>query len=190
MRFLKSAVGRKIVIAVSGQVMVVFVIFHLLGNPFNFYALALPDSWFLKQMLRLLLLLMFVIHAFYGIELALENNSAKPQSYAVIKNLRSTFSGRNMIWTGVLAGIFVVYHLLQFSFSVIGGSFLKGYIVPVVYIAGLAALFFHMYHGIASFFQTLGWNGERSLPVIEKTGRWLSFLLVAGYAVIIILNRV
>ena len=190
MRFLKSAVGRKIIIAVSGQVMVVFVVFHLLGNPFNPYAIDLLIPGYLRQVVRFLLFLMFVLHVFYGIQITLENYSAKPQSYAVNNNLRSTFAGRNIIWTGIFAGIFIIYHLLQFSFSVIGGSFLKGYIVPVIYIAGLTALFFHMHHGIASFFQTMGWNNERSLTVIEKAGRWVSFLLLAGYSAIIILNRV
>ncbi|MBI3754728.1 MAG: succinate dehydrogenase cytochrome b subunit [Deltaproteobacteria bacterium] len=190
MRFLKSAVGRKIIIAVSGQVMAVFVVFHLLGNPFNPYSIDIPIQGSLRQVVRFLLSLMLVLHVFYGIQITLENHSAKPQSYAVNKNLRSTFAGRNMIWTGILAGIFVIYHLLQFSFAVLGGSFLKGCIVPLIYIAGLTALFFHMYHGIASFFQTMGWNNDRSLTVIEKAGRWLSFLLVAGYIAIIILNRV
>jgi succinate dehydrogenase / fumarate reductase cytochrome b subunit len=189
-QFFKSNVGRKIIIAVSGQVMVVFVVFHLLGNPFNPYAMDLPIQGYLRQVVRFLLFLMFVLHVFYGIQITLENYSVKPQSYAVNNNLRSTFAGRNMIWTGIIAGAFVIYHLLQFSFSVFGGSFLKGYIISVIYIGGLTALFFHMHHGIASFFQTMGWNNERSLTVIEKTGRWLSFLLLAGYISIIILNRV
>jgi len=188
-QFLKSPVGKKIITAVSGQVMVVFIIFHLLGNPFNPYALNLPDLLFLRQIIRLLLLLMLVLHIFYGIKITLENHSAKPQSYAVINNLRATFAGRNMIWTGILGGIFVVYHLLQFPLSILGGSFLRGYTVLSIYVIGLASLFFHMYHGAASFFQTMGWNSERSLPVIEKAGRWMSFLVCAGFILIIILSR-
>ncbi len=64
------------------------------------------------------MLTMFSLHVFYGTRLTLENQDAKPLGYAVTERLQTTFEGRNMIWTGLLIGTFLVYHLLQFTFQV------------------------------------------------------------------------
>ena len=190
MLFLRSAVGRKIVIAVTGQLMVVFVVFHLLGNYLNPYSFKLPDIGSFIWLVRFVLLVSFLLHTFLGIQITLENYKAKPGPYAVKKNLRTTFAAKSMISSGILAGVFILFHLLNFTFSVIEESFQDNNAVAIVYAAGLASVFLHLYHGIASFFQTMGWNSDRSLSVITKIGKGLALLLFGGFICIVILNRV
>ncbi|MBI4849719.1 MAG: succinate dehydrogenase cytochrome b subunit [Nitrospirae bacterium] len=190
MLFFRNTVGRKIVIAVTGQLMVVFVVFHLLGNYFNPYSINLPDSGVLLWMMRAVMLISFFLHTFFSIQGELENRRAKPEAYAVKKNLRATFAGKTMLWTGLLIAAYIIYHVLQVKFLILEGSFQEGYVVAAVYVAALATLFLHLYHGIAGFFQTMGWNSERALPVIEKIGKGLAVVLLAGYISIIIFNRI
>ncbi len=188
MRFFQNTVGRKIIVAVTGQIMVVFVILHLLGNPLNPYTVKLPDISSLKQLLRVVLLLSFIFHAFFGVRVAIENRTAKPQTYVVRKKLHTNFAAENMLWSGILAAAFIIYHLFWFSLPGVGGSFLEGFAVASIYFTGLAALSLHLYHGIASFFQTIGCNNERTIPVIEMAGKGMAVILFAGYIYIMLLN--
>ncbi len=189
MRFLKNTVGRKIVTAVTGQLMAVFVIFHLLGNYFNPYSLKLPDIRDLIWLIRFVLFVSFLLHTFFGIQSTLENSKAKPGSYAVKKNLSTTFAAKTMIWSGILSGVFIIFHLLNFTFSVIDESFQDNYAVALGYAIGLSAICLHLYHGIASFFQTMGWSGEKNLSVITRVGKGMALLLFGGFICIVILNR-
>lgn len=190
MLFLKNTVGRKLVIAVTGQLMTVFVIFHLLGNYFNPYSMRFPDIGSFIWTVRLAMLLSFVLHTFFGIQAELENHKARPGPYAVKKSLRTTFAAKTMIWSGILSGVFIIFHLLNFTFSVIGESFQDNYAVALGYTVGLSAVCLHLYHGIASFFQTIGWSCEKSLSVITGVGKGVALLLFGGFICIVILNRV
>jgi succinate dehydrogenase / fumarate reductase cytochrome b subunit len=155
-------------------------------------------------------MLLFVgTHACYGIMITLENNAANPGSYAVSRQLKATFSSRNMIWTGVLIAIFVVGHICHFTahltpdivanklpdggtdvFNMVVTSFQHG-IVALLYVAAMIALFLHLNHGIQSFFQTMGWNNDCSMPVISKVCRIIAVIFLIGYSSIpiVILTR-
>src|ERR1700690_3212391 len=121
----QTTVGRKILMAFTGQMMLVFVIIHLLGNTtvyfrnLNAYAAALHAMPVLVWLFRLFMASMLCLHVYLGIVLTLENKKAKPLAYAVNTQLSATFAGRNMIWTGTLLGIFLVYHLLHFTIQII-----------------------------------------------------------------------
>jgi succinate dehydrogenase / fumarate reductase cytochrome b subunit len=122
MKLFTSSVGRKILVAISGQLMVLFVITHLLGNSsifipggINAYAEhihALPP---LVWTIRIVMLASALIHICYGVQITLENRAAKPIRYAVNNQLKASFSSKNMIWSGVLLGIFIIGHLLHFT---------------------------------------------------------------------------
>lgn len=124
MEFFKSTVGRKIVMAITGLMMLLFVIIHAIGNStiyfswLNAYAEHLHALPPLVWIFRLILVTMFLLHAIYGIQLTLENRAAKPRAYAVRKDLSTTFASKNMIWTGLLIAAFLIYHLLHFTFQV------------------------------------------------------------------------
>ena len=190
--------------------MIAFVVVHLLGNSsmfhgpdgINAYAKALHRFGPLVWAFRLTLLAMFSLHIFYGIQLALENRTAKPQGYALKGNLQTTFAARNMIWTGLLMGAFLVYHLLHFTFQVTNpdiasGSHLdamgrpdvftmvvlsfRNFLISFVYICAMCALGLHLSHSIQSAFQTLGLNGEKTFPAIRKGGMLAAIIIFLGF---------
>ncbi|HEY5973342.1 MAG TPA: succinate dehydrogenase/fumarate reductase cytochrome b subunit, partial [Geobacteraceae bacterium] len=109
MQILQSVVGRKILMAISGQCMVLFAVVHMLGNSsifigpngINAYAEHLHSLGPLVWVFRLIMLSLFGLHIIFGIQLSIENSGATPQAYAVTKHLKATFSSKNMIWTGL-----------------------------------------------------------------------------------------
>ncbi len=199
--------------AVSGLGMVLFVILHLLGNTsifagpdgINAYAAKLHEFAPFIWIYRLVMIVFLSLHVFFGIQLTLENNRAKPQAYNVRKSLSATFAGKNMIWTGLVVGIFIIYHLLQFTFQVTDPatsaarnfdplgrpdvfhmvvSGLHKALVSSIYVIALAALGFHLIHGIQSFFQTLGLTSDNTLPVIRRSGTLAGLIIFLGYVAI------
>jgi succinate dehydrogenase / fumarate reductase, cytochrome b subunit len=208
MQILTSSVGRKILMAITGQLMVLFVVVHLLGNSsifigadgINAYAKHLHDLGPLVWVFRLGMLGLISIHGIFGIMLTLENSAATPQSYAVKDHRKATFSSNNMIWTGLLIMLFLVYHLLQFTarvtpdivqgvdalgrfdvFTMVLTSFQKGGIAAI-YVAAMVVLFLHLNHGIQSFFQTMGWNTDKTLPVFSQLSKVVALVFLVGYS--------
>jgi succinate dehydrogenase / fumarate reductase cytochrome b subunit len=187
--------------------MVLFVIVHLLGNSsiflgpngLNSYAEHLHSLGPLVWVFRLAMLTFFLVHGFFGIQLTLENSAANQEKYAVSRKLKANFASDNMIWTGLILGLFVIYHLTHFTgrvwsdvsafasqvpgnvFGMVTSSFSHG-AIAFTYIAAMAVLCIHLFHGIQSFFQTMGWNNNRSLPVISQAGRALAFVFLFGYS--------
>ncbi len=196
---------------ITGQLMVIFVIVHVLGNStiyvswLNAYAAGLhafpPFLW----AIRLMMIASVLLHIYLGIVVTLENRASKPQAYAITRNLSATFAGRNMIWSGALIFSFLIYHLLQFTFqvtdpaiaairnldaagrpdvlSMVVQSFQHINIV-LVYLVSLTALLLHLTHGIQSSFQTWGLNNDRSLPIMIKAGTMTAVVLFLGYIAI------
>ena len=206
-----STVGKKIVMALTGQVLVVFIIFHVAGNSsiffhkLNAYVAALYTLPVFVWGGRAVLVAAFAFHIWYGTRLKLENHSAKPEAYALTQYLNATFAGRNMIWTGTLIAAFLIYHLLHFTFQVTNPSIaadthpdslgrpdvfmmvvrsFQHIDISLVYVVSLIALLLHLYHGIQSSFQTWGLNNDRTLPVIERTGMTAAIVLFLWYAAI------
>lgn len=129
MQLLTSSIGRKILMAITGQAMVLFAVIHLLGNSsifgwlpggINAYAHhlhSLPAPIIIG--FRLGLLAFACVHIWYGIQLTIENRGGRPQEYAVKSTQKATFASENMIWTGSLLVAFILYHLLHFTFQVV-----------------------------------------------------------------------
>lgn len=191
--------------------MIAFVAAHLLGNTsmyygpdgINAYAKALHRFSSLIWAFRLTLLAMFSLHIFYGIQLTLENRTAKPQGYALNGNIQTTFASRNMIWTGLLIVAFVVYHLLHFTFQVTNPDIsaishldamgrpdvftmvvfsFRNFFISLVYICAMFALGLHLSHSIQSAFQTIGLNSEKTFPAIRKGGTLAAIIIFLGFA--------
>lgn len=208
-----SSVGRKLVMAATGQYMVVYVILHVLGNStifagvLNAYADGLRHWPYIVILWtsRTLLFVSVLLHAWEGIVLKLENRKVKPDSNVVTTRLASTFAGRTAIWSGLVIGAFLIYHLLHFTLQVIEPS-IAAFTHPdasgrpdvfgmvtrafgragmaLIYVAGVFALGLHLWHGIQSSFQTWGLNSEQTFPMIVKLGAAVAVLLFLGYAAI------
>jgi succinate dehydrogenase / fumarate reductase cytochrome b subunit len=209
MHWYQTSLGKKYIMAVTGLAMVGFVIVHMIGNltifagpgAINSYAEKLHQLVPLLWSFRLILLAFFTLHIFTGVTLYLENRNAKPVPYAYKRNIKASFPSKTMIWTGLLLGAFVIYHLLHFTFRITNPDIshmvdtsgrpdvftmvaLSFAIVPIslAYIVSMIILLLHLYHGIQSFFQSLGLNSAKTLPFIEKTGRAIACLLLVGFA--------
>lgn len=184
-----TSIGKKIWMAISGILMLLFVALHMVGNSMNPYALGLPDLGKLMLVIKVILLVLLLIHALLGIQVTIENKTATNGSYAVKKNLKTTFAAETMIWSGLLILCFLVVHLLQFRFSVLPGPGFDQVPFLIVYAVAFISLFLHLYHGIGSFFQTMGWNTACNKPAIETTGKVISLILLVGLVAIVLLNR-
>jgi succinate dehydrogenase / fumarate reductase cytochrome b subunit len=210
MHMFKNTVGKKIVMSVTGMSLIAFILLHLMGNltlfsgpaGINAYSAALHRFGSFVLIFRLIIIAMFSLHVFYGIQLTLENRVAKPQAYAVRQDLSSTFAGKNMIWTGLLIAAFLCYHLLQFTFQVTDPgiaagrhmdamdrpdvfmmvvlSFRKSFI-SAGYIFFLACLGLHLSHSIQSSLQTLGLHSEKAFPLIVRGGTIMAILIFLGF---------
>ncbi len=206
--FINSTVGKKLFMSVSGLIMLLFVVIHVIGNStiyfgaLNAYAEKLHSLPLLVWKTRFIMLTVFLVHIVFGIQLTIDNSASKPDKYAVKKSLSTTFAGKNMIWTGLIIWAFIVYHLLHFTLQFIDPgiaarlvsdtmgrpdvsgmvvSSFKKLAVSLTYILAMTALVLHLTHGIQSSFQTLGLANERTLPVIIKTGVVIAFILFLGY---------
>jgi succinate dehydrogenase / fumarate reductase, cytochrome b subunit len=213
MRLLSDSIGRKAVMAVTGLLMVLFVVAHLLGNlsvfaganALNTYAQKLHDLAPLVWVSRVVMLTAVLAHLFFSIQITLENEAANPTKYAVDRSLRATFASKSMIWTGLLLAVFIGYHLLHFTIRALPGMALgtdalnrfdvyamvvdafQKVSIAMVYLLGMVALFLHLSHGVQSLFQTLGLGNDKTLPAFGTGSKVLSTIFLIGYGAIPVL---
>jgi succinate dehydrogenase / fumarate reductase cytochrome b subunit len=213
MRLLSDSIGRKAVVAVTGLLMVLFLVVHLLGNAtifagpdgINAYAEKLHGLGPFVWAFRLVMLVLLALHAIFAVLLTLENRAANPGKYAVKRMLKATFAGETMIWTGVLLLAFLVYHLLQFTVritpDIVLGNDAKNRVdvftmvltsfritpISLVYVAAMVTLFLHLSHGIQSIFQSIGLNNDKTMPQFGLLGNLASALFLIGYSAIPVL---
>lgn len=132
-RFYHSSIGKKIIVAVTGVVLMGFLVGHLLGNllvfsgpeALNAYARGLHEMKGLVWVARIGLLASVALHVVATVQLTRQNRAAKPQKYAVNATRKATRASRTMIWTGLTILAFVIYHLTHYT---IGGA--NGYRDP------------------------------------------------------------
>lgn len=119
-----SSLGKKYIMAVTGLILVGFVIGHMFGNLqmflhpdwMNEYAYKLQHfPYGLLWVVRGVLLVAVVLHVWMAVLLVLENRRARPQSYAVNKPLQASFASRTMRWSGLILLAFIVFHILHFT---------------------------------------------------------------------------
>ena len=204
----RSSIGKKALMAISGLVLLGFVIAHLLGNlliyagpeAINAYAQKLRQLGLLLWGARLVLLTAVIVHLVASIQVALENRAARPQPYRVTQTTQTTLGARTMMVSGILLVAFIVYHLLHFTFGTAHPEFSQGidafgrhdvYAMTVMsfnnpyisfaYVVGVAILCFHLGHGIESTCQSLGLNNARTIGTMTYVGQLLALALFIGY---------
>jgi succinate dehydrogenase / fumarate reductase cytochrome b subunit len=201
-RFWNATIGKKIVMAVSGAILFLFIVGHMLGNlqvfmgaeHFNAYARFLRVEPALLWAVRLVLLAMVILHIWASFKLMLLNKlEARPVGYVKKKNIGSSYASRTMYWSGPIILAFVIYHLMQFTWGVGGTPYeegrayenlVRGFQVPIVsifYIVAMFLLMLHLYHGVWSMFQTLGVNHPRYTPMLRIFAKLVAILLFVGF---------
>lgn len=176
--FYSTTLGKKLVMAVTGLILAVFVLGHMAGNlqiyqgpeKLNHYAQLLRVSMPLLWTVRIVLLLSVLLHILAAVQVTLQNWRSRPQKYAVSAYQEADIASRTMIWGGLVVAAFVVYHLLHLTLGTAHGDFkpgdvyhnvVVGFQVPLVslfYIVANVLLALHLYHGMWSWFQTLGFS--------------------------------
>lgn len=204
--YLKSTIGRKQVMGVTGLGLSIFVLSHMLGNllifvgpeSYNTYAHNLVTNP-LIYIAEAGLLGIFVAHVFMAITLNFKNKSARGSTYAFTPNgdKAASFASKTMIHQGIVILVFVILHLNTFKLGTIydvnyGGVDMRDLhrlvievfqapMYTVFYIVCLIILGFHLSHGLASAIQTLGFNHPKYTPCIEKISVLYGLVIAIGF---------
>lgn len=125
---------------------------------------------------RIILLVAVVLHIWSAWELTRMARSARPQEYAAKLKNHTSYASRTLRWGGVIILLFVIYHLLHLTWGTVHPGFqphkpyenvvagFQVWWVCLIYIVANLALGLHLYHGLWSMFQSLGWNHPRYNP--------------------------
>jgi succinate dehydrogenase cytochrome b subunit len=202
--FLRSSLGLKIVMALTGVILFGFVIGHMIGNlqvylgpeAFNAYAASLRalGHGTLLWIARAGLLVAVALHIWSAWRLTVMNNAARPVGYREVERRESSYASRTMRWSGVIVFLFIVYHLMHFTFGVralhphfVPGdayhNFVTGFQNPIVsgfYVLAMLALGLHLYHGAWSFMQTLGLSHPRYNQMRYAFAGFITLVILAG----------
>ncbi len=200
----RSHIGRKALMAVTGIVLFVYVLVHMVGNLQAFEGAARLDRYAAQLRVfpallwtaRGVLLLAVIVHVAGGLGLWAERRRARPVPYRDYAPVASTPASRTMIWSGLLILGFVVYHLLDLTFGVVNPEFRPGQVFHNVvvsfgravavlfYVVAVAGLGFHLWHGLWSMFQSLGVSSRAFTPGIRRAAAALAVILALGFSAV------
>lgn len=203
-RFWVSTIGKKVVMAVSGLVLVAFVVGHMAGNlqmflgadTMNRYAAFLRSTGELLWIVRGGLLVAVILHIISAYQLTMINRRARPVDYVRREPAVSTLASKTMRIGGVVLAFFIVFHILHFTtgtvhpaFSPTGvyGNVILGFRsawVVAFYVVAMAFLGLHLFHGVWSGFRTLGVAKPSPQPLHRKLALGVAVIVWAGFTVI------
>src|SRR5580692_10565949 len=201
--FWASTVGKKIVMAVTGILLFVFVIGHLLGNlqvfegpaKLNAYGAFLHSIGEFLWPVRIILLIAVTLHIVATVQLALRKKRARPIEYSVKKAIASSYASRTMYWSGPIVLAFIIFHLLHLTAGYIhpGAAYVEGDVyhnvvsgfqvwwVSLSYIIAVSLLGVHLSHGLWSMFQSVGIHQPKYTGALKKAAMIIALLIVLGY---------
>jgi succinate dehydrogenase / fumarate reductase cytochrome b subunit len=207
-----SSLGRKLMMALTGLFLITFITVHLIGNlqllkgddgkSFNLYAEFMTTNPLIKTV-SYVNYTCILVHVIWALMLTVRNRAARgPEHYAVSSGKSSKWTSRNMGILGTIILIFIVIHLRQFwaqmhwggiptvlydgkevkdLYNVVAIAYQNLWYVAL-YVFCMGVLAFHLWHGFASAFQTLGLNHAKYNPVIHFVGKAFSIIVPALFA--------
>jgi succinate dehydrogenase / fumarate reductase cytochrome b subunit len=206
-----TLIGKKVVMATSGVVLLGFVLVHMVGNLKVFLGAEHFDAyaeWLrtvgaplfgrgqLLWIARSILLLAVALHIAAAWAVTRASWAARPVGYHDLQLVHTTYAARTVRWGAVIILLFVIFHLLDLTFGQVNPSFVPGdpyhnvvatfSRVPVSlgYIVAMGALCLHLYHGIESGCQTLGLNHPRYNAWRRRIALAFSLVVSAGYSAV------
>lgn len=203
-RFWHSTIGKKAVMAVTGLIMIGFLVSHVLANLqvfagpllINEYAAALRRLGPLLWIARGVLLVSLILHVVAAYQLTRRKQTARPVGYADAAPQVSTFAARTIRWGGVLLLVFIVFHLLHFTFGTVHPAFdakdvygniivgFERWWVVLAYLIAMAGLGLHLYHGTWSSIRTLALSRPSTDPFRRRVVAVLAWAIYLGFSVI------
>lgn len=213
LRFYRSTVGKKVIMAVTGLIWIGFVIAHVAGNlqafsgreKLNAYSALLHGIGAeLLLLMRVVLFIALVLHILMAFQLTRMASAARPVGYRKRDPQVSTFASRTMRWGGVLLFAFIVFHLLHFTtrqvdpagwaqrFDSAGrydiyGNIVASFRIPwvtAVYITAMAILGLHLWHGVWSFGRSLGVAQPSPNPLSRRIAPIVAIGLWIGFSIV------
>jgi len=206
-KFIDSSIGKKIVMALTGLFLSIFLIAHLAGNllllagdggvKFEEYANFMAESGNIPvRIVEIALFILLIYHIINGIRITSINRKARNIKYKnVDASANSTFFSRFMIQSGGIIFIFLVIHLRSFFFpyrfshpeitmyEAVKTAF-ENPLYSGFYVFAMVLLAFHLNHGVQSAFQTLGLYDKKITPIIKKTGTAFAIIICLAFAII------
>jgi succinate dehydrogenase / fumarate reductase cytochrome b subunit len=198
-----TTVGRKLLMAITGLFLFLFLLEHLYGNlllykidegkAFNDYTEFMTGNLIIRA-IEYILFAGFLIHIIDALYLTYANRKARPVNYAMNHSAQnSSWFSRNMGLTGTVIFVFLVLHLRTFfiphrfghpettmAFDV--AAAFQSNVYSALYLVAMVILGAHLNHGVQSSMQTLGINNKNYRGAIKTTGRILSLIIMIGFA--------
>ena len=206
-----NSVFKKVVMAASGIVMLLYLVAHVVGNlkvfagreSFNSYSEwirtvgepAVPHQTVLT-IVRIVLLVAVIAHIWAAIALWRQAKRARPNGYVTKKAVAQSYASRTMRWGGVIILAFVIYHILDLTMGVANPEgpgttpydrLVAGFsnpLITAVYVIALVLLGMHLRHGIWSATQTLGQSNKRREKTVNLFALVFSVVLIGGFLLV------
>lgn len=201
-----SSLGKKFMMALTGLFLISFLVIHCTinamiflndgGRTFSYYGHFMGTNGVIRT-LEIGLVAGFLIHIVQGLSLWKSNNAARPVKYSVSKGPNSTWYSRSMGLLGTLLLLFLIMHTSHFWIPNRTNQFMQGEelplykmmfdvfsnpIVVLLYVIGCVSLFWHLLHGFASAFQSLGLNHLKYNRIISAVGTTFSIIVPLIFA--------
>jgi succinate dehydrogenase / fumarate reductase cytochrome b subunit len=204
-----TSVGTKLLIGITGLALFIYLIIHIAGNllvflgpaVFNRYAYVMEVGNPLLPVIEIGLLLVFLLHVYKAVTMFLANQSARPVAYVQKKYAgrpsRKSIASSTMIVSGLWLLLFIIIHVKAFRFSPeyewpAGGRDLyrqemETFANPLMvgfYVLSMIVVGSHLWHGVASSFQSLGADNPKWTPRVLTLGKIIAVALAGAFIVI------
>jgi succinate dehydrogenase / fumarate reductase cytochrome b subunit len=206
---LKSSIGKKFVMSLSGIFLVLFLLFHMSMNlallfsteAYDWICELLGANWYAIAG-TLVLAAGVVIHIVYGTILTLQNKKARgAEKYASSNKIKTQWASKNMYVLGLVICLGLIIHCWNFWYKMQfaelihspdaikhgSGLVIELFSCPcyvVVYLVWLLALWFHLTHGVWSAFQSLGLNSKLWFSRLQTVSNIVATIIMIGFAIV------
>ena len=206
-RFYAAPIGKKAVMAITGAILFGYVIAHLLGNlqiyssnpeQINKYAAFLhnPANAAALWAARIALLVAVGAHILASVQLWKLKNDARPVGYKKKDDAATSYASRTMMWSGPIVAAFIIFHVMHLTVGSVvplrevavnepdvRANVIAGFQNPAIagfYILAMILLCMHLYHGLWSMFQSLGFSHPRYTPKLKNAAALVAILIAIG----------
>jgi len=196
-----STLGKKVLMAGTGIILFGYLVGHMLGNlqifmgaeQINRYAELLHSNLAFLWAVRLVLLFCIGVHIVAAVQVWLRSRQARPVRYKVFNPPAVDYAAKTMVWSGPIIAAFIAYHLAHLTVGCVHPQYehLKPFEnviigfqsapVAIAYIVALLLLGMHLYHGLWSLFQTMGWDHARLGAWRRPLAIVLTVVIISGF---------